>query len=470
MPASPPLSAATPRRTGLRVEWAFAVAVLVLVARAAWFFHTEHYLPQPFMYDPTDTFMDWFNGAYWSYDRGTYDAWGSIYPPISFVFFRIFSLGRCYKDNHQGPENYQAGLIRDCDWIGIGAIILIYLLLVSVTTTALARMDRKTSAPRAIALSMGMPVLFALERGNVLTLCFACFVLAFGPLVRSARLRWLFAALAINFKIYLVAALFPQLLRRRWFWFEGAMICTFTVYVITYSIINRGLPGEITTNISGYNAAYIDNNIILWYQITFQSIESYLNNQNLPIMLLFGSGFIENSLSGIHIFTSIGQASVIAAAISAWFRPEAVTTYRLALLGIVLAQMSSEVGGYCEVFLIYLTFMERWQGFLRVFAIVSAYVLCLPADIILSPLPPAHSWSWLSGEMVEMHYGVALGMFLRPALVILIGMALSFATIADVLRDIREHGERGRRRFRHDWRLWPRAAAVPASGPEHADG
>ncbi|MGQ2930255.1 MAG: hypothetical protein ACT6Q3_07275, partial [Sphingopyxis sp.] len=88
-----------------------ALLALAVVASSAWtlrFFLEFGYLPQPFVFDTNDTFMDWFNTAYWANNPGIYNVWRSIYPPLSFVFLDATSLPGCYLHN-----SFTA---RDCDW------------------------------------------------------------------------------------------------------------------------------------------------------------------------------------------------------------------------------------------------------------------------------------------------------------------------------------------------------------------
>lgn len=451
----PAHEASAASRRALWMEWALAFGVLLVMVRGVWLFTIERYLPQPFLYDPGDTYMDWFNTAYWAYDTGTYDVWGSIYPPISFVFLRLFSFGDCYKGNHQGPDNYETWVVRSCDWIGIVAIHVFYIIAMILIARIYMKVDRKTSFPRAFALSAGMPMLFALERGNLLIVCLIFFMLGFGPLIRSARLRWVFAGLAINFKIYLMIAIFTKLLRRKWIWFEGALIATVVVYALAYLALGRGSPGDVFGNIFGYTAAMTTGDVILWYQVTYQALLTYLSGQSVPILMYMGSNTVETIIPLISGFVIFGQASMVLGMIACWIRPEAVSDYRATILGVCLALMSVEVGGYCEIFLIYLLFMEKWSGFARIFAITCGYLLCMPGDIVFDPVPYITRFSYLGSKQVEMHYGIAVGMVMRPALVILIGVALSFSTIGDVWRDIREEGWKGRWRFRRDSPLLP---------------
>jgi hypothetical protein len=63
--------------------------------------------------------------------------------------------------------------------------------------------------------------------------------------------------------------------------------------------------------------------------------------------------------------------------------------------------------------------------------------------------------SFLVGGPVEIHFGVGLGMFLRPGFLILIGIALSAETIYRVYLDIGRQGWRSRWRYRRDLPILP---------------
>ncbi|RYE60054.1 MAG: hypothetical protein EOO82_03675, partial [Oxalobacteraceae bacterium] len=226
------------------LEPLFAISVFVGIAYAMWHLFNYYYLPQPFFFDPMDAYMDWINSSQWGRDQGTWDVWQTIYPPLSFIFLDIFGIDKCYLS--------ESKFARECDWLGVGtlhAFMILNMVLVSLTYL---KIDRKTAVWRSIALGAGLPVLFAVDRGQLLIVCFTCFILGYGPLLRSTRLRWLAVGLAINFKPYLIASIFPQLLRRRWLWFEGALLATVAVYLVTYGILGRGTPKEIVDNLINF--------------------------------------------------------------------------------------------------------------------------------------------------------------------------------------------------------------------------
>jgi|LakMenEpi03Aug12_release.lakeMendotaPanAssembly.Ray.scaffolds.fasta_scaffold138777_2 hypothetical protein len=435
--------------TGFISEYLLAFTVFICLIYAIWQTWQLGHLPQPFFYMAHDTYMDWFNVAYWAHHKGAYDSWLTVYPPLSFVALRLMGLGRCYTDP-AGTE------LRDCDWVGLVVIHVIFVLNLFLLARTYIKIDKKTALARSFALGSGMPMLYCVERGNLMLLCFTCVVLGFGPLLKSAKLRWLFVGLAINFKVYVVGILVAHLLRRRWMWFEGAIVATVLVYALSYGIYGAGSPLEIYANIVNFSSGYISQDLNdLWYSITYIPLISLLEGQAFPVTANIGSGPAEIGLLILPLLVKAGQLSIVLAAIAAWLRPEVVPIHRLSFLAATLALISSEVGGYALIIVIFFVFMERWKGIFRPFAIVLAYVICIPSDIIVGSLPTVVMESFLVGGPVEIHFGVGLGMFLRPGFLILIGIALSAETIYRVYLDIGRQGWRSRWRYRRDLPILP---------------
>jgi hypothetical protein len=434
---------------GFIVEYSLALIVLGFLIYDLWWVWEYGYLPQPFFYEPADAFMDWFNTAYWSRDSGAYDSWITIYPPLSFVALRLIGLDKCYT-GESGQE------VRDCDWVGLVAIHVIFILNLLLLARTYVKIDKKTALARSFALGAGMPMLYAVERGNILLLCFTCVILGFGPLLKSAKLRWLFAGLAINFKVYLVGILAAHLLRRRWLWFEGATVAIALVYLFTYTIYGAGSPSEIYSNITYYSSGFMATQVIdIWYSVTYLPLISLLEGQSFPATAIIGSKTVEIGLLILPLLMKTGQLAIVFAALAAWLRPEVVPMHRLAFLAVTLALISSEASGYTLIIVIFFVFMERWEGILRPMAIILSYILCIPNDIIIGYLPPLVMDSYFSGGRVEVNYGVGLGMFVRPALLIFIGIALSAETINRVHQDVRQNGSSNRWRYRRDWPILP---------------
>jgi hypothetical protein len=429
------------RSTGARAEPLLALAVLGAIAHAIWFATEYGHLPAPFFYDVSDTFMDWFNTAFWSHDAGAYDSWSTIYPPLSFVVLRLLSNPACYL-------NSEGLTARDCDWFGyvaLGTILAVNFVLLWFTYR---KLEARTAWPRTLALGLGLPMLYTLERGNILLLTFTCVILAFGPLVASARLRWLALGMAINFKVYLVAALAPQLLKRRWRWFEGALIATILVYLLSWMALGAGSPREIYTNIAAVAGDFEAGSLLDgWYAITYTPFMAILTGSNLPIVGIIGSDAVEGLTLLLPILKLFSQAMIATAAVATFLRPEAVPVHRATCLGVLMAIITSESGGYTQIILFFFIFMERWHGVARPLAIIIAYVLCIPADITIDNYPPGVAESWITGGPVFVNYNLSIGPFVRPLAVMMIAWSISALVIAEVRRDFAANPAGWRQRF-----------------------
>ena len=416
-------------------RWLEPLLALAVAAGLVWsllHLYWYGYLPQPYFYEPNDVWMDWFNTAYWSHEPGAYDSWKTIYPPLSFAVLKGLTFGPCYPS----AEGY-AG--RSCDVYGAITLHGVYFVNVVLTYLTFRKIDRSTAIPRSFALVAGLPMTYGLERGNLILLCFTCVLLAFGPLVKSARVRWVFAGLAINFKVYLIGMLFGQLLRQRWRWFEGAMLATAIVYLISFAIVGAGSLPEIYNNIVDYSAGFQSATVLdLWYPATYKPLLSLIDSPVFPIASAVGSRPAEVAQVVIPALLHATQGLIILAALATLLRPTVVPRYRLVFLTIAIALITSEAGGYTQILMILFVFMEPWRGFGRKWAIVVSYILCIPADYPIDNVPPVVRESFLSGRQVVAEYAVGIGPFLRPGLIMSLAIALALVTIFDVCRRIRQ--------------------------------
>ncbi len=445
----------TPRRRPAGARWvepALSAAVMSGIAWCLWCLFTNHYLPQPFLYDKSDTFGDWFNTATWARDNGAYDSWSTVYPPLSFVFLRLVGVNRCYST--PSIDGLLAEL-RVCDWVGFWAIWLIFALNVALVFRTFYKLDPRTSLPRTICVGLGMPMLDGLERGNLMLITFTCLVLALGPILRSARLRWVFAGLAVNFKIYLIAAIVPLLLKRRWRWVECALISVVLVYMCSYAILGHGTPLEILSNVTDFSSGVIDNILDIWHATTYGPLLSLLTLGNFPASFFIGSHNVDRMVTAIPILEHATQIIIVAGAAAAWVRPEVVPTYRVINLGLLLAMTTQDVGMYSIAYFMFFVMMESWRGIGRRWAIVLCYVLALPLDIPISGLPSTAVDLYFGNYRGYVDNYVVLSPFIRPLIIMIIAVALSLTTIVEVWKDIRFQGWAGRWRLRGDAPLLP---------------
>ena len=417
------------------IEWVLTLPVAIGLIYCLIHLLLYGYLPPPYFLVASDTFMDFFSPATYAHLGGAYDAYQTIYPPLSFVVLKFLSWGPCYAFN-TGVE------ARTCDTYGLTSLIIIYLVNCVLIARTFWKIDRSTAIPRTFALCAGLSMTYALERGNLLLFCFTCVILAYGPLLRSARLRWLFAGLAVNFKIYLIGAIFAQLLKRRWRWFEGALLATGLVYLASFAILGEGSPSEIYTNITNYAGGFKVGDVqYLWYPSSLQPLSLLLSGDALsPIVNLIGSHMVETGLVIINILVAATIVSVAAAAAAAWLRPAVVPLHRLLMLSMGVAVIYSEVGGYSHMLLLFFVFMEKWRGLGRGAVLVMAYLLCFPLDYPIAQVPTMVSDSYFAGRIIVTEYTIGVGIVVRPLLLHLILMILSLVTIRDVWADARANG------------------------------
>lgn len=450
------------RRASLWLEYAFIVAIVAGLAYSAWFLYYYHYLPQPWFYEPWGSFMDWYSLVLWGHQTGAYDIAGTIYPPLSFVILGIFSDASCYPF-------LDSEWARDCDPVGIYALVGIFLINAVLTFLTFRKHDRETYIPRAFALSFGFPMVFALERGNLLLFCYAAMLLGFGPLLKSARLRWFFGGVALNFKVYLISAIFAPLLRRKWTQTEGMLVAGALVYIASWMWLGDGSPSQIVRNVTTYIGGFGAGGFLdLWYAGSFIPAISLLKGETFPITTLLDSNVAETLLVIVTVYLRTTQALIIIAAAAVWLRPEVVPPYRAVYLAVALALSSSEAGGYTQILVLIFVFMEPWRGVGRKIALIVAYLLCVPAELVIFEIAPMArtSWLWYGGTPVIVQYGVGAASLLRLVGNYLIAICLTCVTIRDVWADVRLQGWRDRWRYRRDAPLLPRVdrpVSVPAT-------
>lgn len=428
-----------PRMSGIRsfladdrlVEWILTAILLGFLTNVAIFTFVNLYLPQPFFYEPSDTFADWFNTAFWARNPGTYDTWNTLYPPLTFVFMRLVGLDRCYPQTLSSDPS--AGLVaRDCDWLGLGAIFGLFLLNLVLIYLSLRKVDPRTALPRTICVGLGWPMLDGLERGNLVLACFACFILAVGPLLGSARAKATLAALAINFKVYLIAAVVPLIIKRKWRWVEQVLIATVMVYLLSFAAIGRGTLVEIVRNIRDFSSNPTTQVLDLWPAATYKPIISFLAADSFPITLIIGSKMVETLEILLPLLIMAAQAMILLAAGLATLRPDVVTRTRLVLHGTMLALITSEAGGYTSVFFMVLVLMEPWKGFGRKFAICTTYVLGTSMDFTLDKLPSVVRDTYIGNTQTIVEFGVTVAPFVRPLVILVIAVTMACVTIREV--------------------------------------
>ncbi len=406
-----------------------ALLALAVAASAGWTLHILRdvgYLPQPFVFDTNDTFMDWFNTAYWAHNRGIYDVWRSIYPPLSFVFLDATSLPGCYLQS-----SFHA---RDCDWLARSTIYAFYAVDVVLAWVCFRRLDRRTAPMRTVTIALGLPMLFTLERGNLILVAFAFFMVAHGPVTASKPWRWFAAAVTINFKPYLVLPMFAYAVKRDWRALELAGIATIALYLVTLALVGSGTPMELASNTANW---VVFQGGQVWNEVNYSTSYAPLlmfRTLDIPLLEFVPSRLIETIEFLVPIVIRSGQLLALAALAAAWLQPKALPAHRIAAILLGAYLLTQSPGGYTQLFLIFLVLMEKWKGVGPVTAIACAYLLCLVGDWPLATVLDVTGTSWLGERTVTASFGLTAGHFIRPGLIVIMVGALALDSIARVVR------------------------------------
>ena len=389
------------------------------------------YLPPPFFYEPSDTFADWFNPAFWARQKGTYDTWLSVYPPLSFVFLRIFGIDRCYPDT-RGLEASAGLAARDCDWVGLVMMGLIFALNIVLTWKTFRKLDPATAPMRTVCVALGMPMLVGLERGNLLLIAYTCTLLALAPVLASARLRWLFAGLAINFTIYRVGGVVALVLKRRWLWVEGALIATALVYLGSLAAFGAGTPFELLRNVTNFSNLSAAQILDAWSGFTYEPLSEVVETGSFPLVELLGSNVVHTLDILLPFLRRFTQGLIALAAFAIWLRPEAYSPYRAVTLGILMGLQTIESGIYSYMFVALFVLMEPWRGAGRIWAIVVTYILAFPFDFPLDWLPESPRDLYFADRVTMVSSQITLGPFIRPLLIMTVAWALCLTTLYEL--------------------------------------
>ncbi|MEO8812697.1 MAG: hypothetical protein ABI376_07280, partial [Caulobacteraceae bacterium] len=404
-----------------------AVAVLAAFALVAWRFARDGYLPQPFHYDVAGSLMDLYNTAYWANRAGAYEVWHAIYPPLSFVFLRLASIHACY-----GADGV-AG--RHCDWLARWVLVAFFAVNGPLVFEAYRRVDPRTALPRAVATSLGLPMLYGLDRGNLLIPCFTFFVLGQGGLLRSRPLRWLSLAVSLNFKPYLLMIIVPYFVRRQWRWLAGLGVAGLAVYLVSFALEGSGTPGQIFEDIrlylSGLSGTHWAN---IYYATSFWPL-AHLMTSGASFSAAMSPGAVSAWGAALRLAMRAAQAGCLVCLIAGCLNPSRVNVNRFGALAaaFLLTTVTAGSSGYAQIFLFFLVFLEPWRGFTRITILICVYLLCIPADLALWPViqPPAHSW--LGARDVIPDFGVSLGQLLRPAVLLIVQFGLIALNLQDSL-------------------------------------
>ncbi len=212
-----------------------------------------------FFYDENDTFMDFFNSIYDSRFANPYMERGVIYPPLTYLVYRIFGHmipAAVYPMGAAALRSHQAGLMAYTFYTGVSLAALFCGMYAFIR-----RWDQKPWLLMA-AVVLSSPVLYAYERGNLLYITVAMLLIYLAWYDSGNKIHREIALLALavaaNFKIF--PAVFGLLLLQKKEWKEAFRCVLYAMILLLAPMFLFGglsnipvLIGNILSTSDGFN-------------------------------------------------------------------------------------------------------------------------------------------------------------------------------------------------------------------------
>jgi hypothetical protein len=389
------------------------------------FFTSNGYLPSPFVYDKTDTFMDFFHPMFWADSDGRYSEWGSVYPPLNFL---VLDLLRWLA---VGDERFLNAFALRENAVNLQIVLVTAYALVPAYVISRSYWSDFSVTERLMIYCIALtctPMLFALERGNL-----AIFSLLLLPSVIYGKPvgRALAIALLVNLKPYFAVLYFLYIVRRSWQELAGALLAGGVLFLVTGLLVDR----EFFLFLE--NLLAFSRNESLFSLREVMSMPSSISafSYVLGSMGPHQSGYIEalgDPIALAYFLEGIKWA-VLLFALWAIISSQASTEDRqvVAVLGAIISNLGVSVGGYTLIFYLAFVpvFVEMRLG--RTYLIIVA-AMALPLDwLVLVKGLVGQQAIYLSGITKDIEWELGLGSIVRPVLNLLLLASLSWELMSD---------------------------------------
>ena len=378
------------------------------------------YLPSPFVYDKADTFMDFFHPMYWADEPGRYTEWGSVYPPLNFLFLkgvRWLLFGQVHESD--------AFTLRDSAKPLIPYIVAAF----AAAPLFVFRHDLWrgfTATQKALLFVICLlspPMLFTIERGNLIIFALGFLALA---LAKPGWTRTFAIGMLINIKPY------------------------FALYLVAFAISQR--PKELVSCTMMAGAIFLLSGIMLdeHFMEFFQNLLQFSQDQilfsprellDLPSSISAFSSvlrmylyFVGNlSIVGLDIaaiiplIESIKWLAILAAFFSLGFGGRRIpieTT--LAATTIAIANLGVWVGGYSFILYVCLIPILCRLTYYRIY-LACVFLIFMPIDVIsMYSENLGTRYAYLSDITTSVDWQLSLGAFLRPVVNFVLLLVITF--------------------------------------------
>jgi hypothetical protein len=407
--------------------WTIAAIVIIQVASVGyyyWYFQKHRYLPAPFIYNKFDTFMDLYNSMWWGMQDFKYTLWGSVYPPLNFLVLDALRL------LFYGPLTVISSLdFRDIDITPALLMCGLYLTapFAVVATESWSALPISARILIAAGTALSPPLLFAMERGNLILLAFLALPLVFN---RKAVRRIIGIAVLINLKPYFAVLLLAFVLSGQWRGLIQAIAAAGALFVFTGLMNDANFLMFIPNILSFADAEQLLSGREVLALPSSISAFSYVLRLALKTSVEpgFPTTLAEAAILLIEIAKLAGLATLLGAMLT-MRRTLSETEISVGLVAMIV-NLGISVGGYSQIFYIACVPILLGMRF-RVLHLAMVTAIFLPLDmIVLVTQDLGPNLVFPSLTIVPLDFQLGLGTVLRPALNYALLLSLAYEFLA----------------------------------------
>ncbi|WP_449095360.1 MULTISPECIES: hypothetical protein [unclassified Rhizobium] len=401
------------QRLPLRVTWVLVLALVVQLCAVGYYAtYLRHYgyLPSPFVYDKSDTFMDLYNTLWWAGDDGRYSVWGSVYPPLNFLILKVIRV--------LSYPNLQIALPAELRQLQLGPAIFLCALHLLAPFVVVSFPGWKIGTPAfriavAVVVAISPPLLFSMERGNLIIICLFLLPFVFDE---KSNVRTVAIALLINIKPYFAVLLFGFLIAGDIRRFLQATAFAGAIFIFTGLALDANFP-LFLTNLIGFaqNDTVLSGREVLALPSSISAfshtLDTIVRSSTSPRIYVNGVTQLSTAIELVKTTALLATLTLVICA----RRHLSAQEIMVALLAIVV-NAGVWVGGYSQIF--YFACIPVFFGMrLRTLHIALVAMMFMPLDLITlanNQLNP--SWAYLSNSIVDVVWQIGLGSLIRPML------------------------------------------------------
>lgn len=295
-------------------------------------FYNNKYLPSPFFYDASDTFMDFFNPLASLNRENIYENYASIYPPLNFILIKIIHY-LVHGSNAVSPFS----LRQSSSYIYFFPLIILVISPILSLKNFFHQFNLTDKILLFFIFILSYPFLFLIERGNLLFLTFIPIVMFF---TSESPKRELWLAILINLKPYFLFLSLAYLLKKEWKLFLRLGFITGSIFVITGLIIDP-------------------QNFLLFFKniLSFSRSHEIVSGRGafaLPATLDFFSYIAANK--------AIQLSGFLGSALHYFIAPYLVATkFFISVIFLIVLIISSKKMSFLHILLALMIFMLNWS-------------------------------------------------------------------------------------------------------------